>query len=51
MGFVVGSGGDGYAADPRGVSEAVEGSRLVSLSWRACNVVPASGAEMKSTVS
>ena len=24
MGFVVGSGGDGYAAEPRGVSEAVE---------------------------
>jgi hypothetical protein len=43
---VAGGGDDVEATEPRGVNEAVEGS----LRWRECSVLPASGAEMKSTV-
>jgi hypothetical protein len=49
IGFAEG-GEDVKATEPRGVNEAVEGSRLPSLTWRGCGVLPASGAEMKSTV-
>jgi hypothetical protein len=49
MGFA-GGGEDVRATEPRGVNEAVEASRLLSLRWRSCSVLPPSGAEMKSTV-
>jgi hypothetical protein len=48
MGFA--GGEDVRATEPRGVNEAVEASRLLSLRWRAWSVLPPLGAEMKSTV-
>jgi hypothetical protein len=49
-GFAGGGEEGAKAAEPRGVSEVVEASRPLPLGWRAWSVLPASGAEMKSTV-